>query len=312
MAATAAMIWTGHGQETSIQVHVDMVSLLVAVEDGEGHRVCNLQKEDFSVYEDRAPQEIAGFTPAEEPVSVVLALDTSASMKEKIELIREEAIRFVTMLKPEDSLAIVSFANYVNLAQDFSFDRQTAAVEINAIQAKGGTSLYDAISMSLDGMLGPDRERKALVIFSDGVDTVSRESTVRDTLRPAKEKGAAIYSIFFNTEMDSDRIQRSVPLQHPQTGDYPDGGSPVYLDGRRFLSKLAEASGGAFFDALSADDLGSAFEKIALELRSLYSLDYYPTNTNRDGKFRKIRVKVDHPGYKVKTRRGYFAPKMAP
>ena len=305
----------------SIQVQVDMVSLPVVVTTRDGQRVTDLKKEDFEVYEDKVPQQIAGFAATDEPISVALLLDTSGSMKQKLGFLQNEAIRFVGQLHPDDSVAIMSFADDVTLLEDFSIDRERAAYGIKETRAGGGTALYEAVWLALNQVLKPVQERKALVLFTDGVDTVSHRASMKETLELAKETQATIYTIYFNTENDVEtgrgRYGRIGGIGFPPfppvmgpTG-IPGSSSVEYSEGRGYLSKLSEYSGGVFFDALKSEDLGPAFAEIARELASQYSIGYYPTNSKHDGKFRNVQVRINRPGLVARTKKGYYAPKEA-
>jgi len=327
--ALGALIWLGFGQDAkkpqanaqSIQVHVEMVSLPVVVSDRDGRRVTDLQKEDFEVFEDKVPQQIAGFVATDEPISVALTLDTSGSMQQKLRLLQDEAIRFVNTLHPDDSVAILSFANDVNLLEDFSISRERAAYGIKETRADGSTVLYEAVWLSLEEVLKPVKERKALVLFTDGVDTASRKTSIGETLQLAKETQATIYTIYFNTEGDLDTVGGrgrvgGIPFPSPRVvvgpgNPGPGSGASEYAQGRQYLSQLSEFSGGLFFDALKAEDLGPAFQEIARELSSQYSIGYYSTNTKHDGKFRNVQVRVKRPGLAARTKKGYLAPKDA-
>ena len=324
-----ALVWLGFGQDSkpkqangqAIQVQVEMVSLPVVVTTRDGRRVTDLQRGDFEVFEDKVPQQIAGFAATEEPISVALTLDTRGSMQRKLRLVQDEAIRFINRLHPDDSVAVLSFADEVTLLEDFSIDRERAGYGIKETRAGGGTALYEAVWLSLEQVLKPVKERKALVLFTDGVDTVSRKASMKETRQLAKESDATIYSIYFNTEGDIDRIQtptRGVgrfPYPYPPIvigpGSPGPGSGPIdYLEGRRYLSDLAEDSGGMFFDALKTEDLGPAFEQIAQELASQYSIGYYSTNTRHDGRFRNVQVRVSRSGLVTRTKKGYFAPRQ--
>ena len=315
----------------TIRVAVEMVSLPVVVTTKEGRRITDLKKEDFQIYEDGVPQEIAGFAATDEPISVVLAIDTSGSTELKLARMQNEAIRFVNALHPDDSVAIMSFAQDVNLLEDFSIDRDKNAYGIKETRPGGWTVLYEAVWLALDEVLKPVQERKALVLFTDGVDTASRKASEKDTLEQAKETYATIYSVYFDTEYDQYTrgmqgprpTVGGIPMPgggFPPVGGYPTGGGypPIggrgtqhveYMQGHNYLNKLAEYSGGIVVDARELDDLGPAFEEIAKELASQYSIGYYSTNSKHDGKFRKVEVKVDKPGLVARTKKGYFARK---
>lgn len=315
----------------TIRVAVEMVSLPVVVTTREGKRITDLKKEDFQVFEDGVPQQITGFAATDEPVSVALALDTSGSTEEKLAMIQNEAIEFVNMLHPDDSVAIMSFAEDVNLLEDFSINRDKNAYGIKETRAGGWTVLYEAVWLALQDVLKPVKERKALVLFTDGVDTASRKASEKETLELAKETYATIYSVYFNTE--GDLYARGT---RPSVGGYPlpgggypiPGGPPIittrppiygpggpgssssdYMRGRDYLKKLSEFSGGVVLDALQMQDIGNAFEQIAKELASQYSIGYYSTNTAHDGKFRKVEVRLTRPGLIARTKKGYNAPK---
>jgi VWFA-related protein len=343
LSSLGTMLCFGIGQGTkpqkkaddsqTIRVAVEMVSLPVVVTTREGKRITDLKKEDFQVFEDGVPQQIAGFTATDEPISIVLALDTSGSTEQKLAMIQNEAIEFVNRLHPDDSVAVLSFASDVNLLEDFSIDRDKNAYGIKETRPGGWTVIYEAVWLALEEVLKPVKERKALVLFTDGVDTASRKASEKETLELAKETYATIYSVYYNTE--ADLYQRSMPGTRPGIGGYPGGypipGSPPvggvpppiygpggagstrgeYMTGHSYLQKLSDASGGIVVDALQERDIGNAFEQIAKELASQYSIGYYPSNSAHDGKFRKVEVKVNRPGVVARTKKGYTAPKPA-
>src|SRR6266542_5555751 len=199
-------------QESSIKDQVEMVSLPVVVTNREGKQITDLEKEDFRVFEDREPQIIAGFSPTEEPFSIALLLDTSGSTEHRLAQIQDEAIRFVNLIHPDDSVAVISFAQDVSLHEDFSIDRDRNARGIKETRSGGSTVLYEAVWLALDEVLKPVKDRKALVLFTDCVDTASRKVSMKETIDLAKESRAVIYCIYFNTEEDMySRQQRGGP-----------------------------------------------------------------------------------------------------
>jgi Ca-activated chloride channel homolog len=326
LLAMETLLWTASGQNPpakpadvqTIQVRVDMVSLPVVVTTRDGKRITDLQREDFQVFEDKVPQTISAFETTDEPITLVLALDCSGSMEQRLARLQNEAIRFVNLLHPDDSVAIMSFADDVTLLEDFSISRKRNEYGIKETRSYGWTALYEAVWLGLEDMLKPIKERKALVIFSDGVDTASRKASSKDTLELAKESQASIYSIYFNTESDVGMNRRPggtvggypVPPVIMSPNPYPPGApSSEYMQGHQYLTQLAEYSGGLLYDALKLEDLGPAFENIARELASQYNIAYYSTNSKRDGKFRNLEVKVRRPGLVARTKKGYIAPK---
>jgi Ca-activated chloride channel family protein len=304
----------------TIRLNVEVVSLPVVVTDRNGVRILDLKKEDFQVYEDGALQEIAGFALTDEPVSVALAIDTSGSVEDQLARMQNEAIRFVRRLHPDDSVAILSFAQDVKLLEDWSIDRRRNERGIKESRHGSCTKVYEAVWLALEEVLKPVQERTALVLFTDGEDTASRDASQKDTLDLAKEGKAVIYSVYFKPHGQSSSgisISRPPILQLPPIATPPtipqSGGACTTAGftggGHAYLDELAEYTGGKVFDASRMEDLGPAFEQIAKELSSQYSIGYYSTNTKRDGKFRRIEIKLKKPGLSARTKKGYYAPK---
>jgi Ca-activated chloride channel homolog len=308
--------------DSVIRAEVNMVSLPVVVTTKDGRRVMDLKKEDFHVFEDNVEQTIAGFAATDEPVSEVLALDTSGSTELELANIQNASIEFVNTLHPDDSVAIMSFADDVTLQGDFTIDRDRNAYAIKKTRSGGNTAIYEAVWLALEDVLKPVKERRALILFTDGVDTCSRKASEGETLELARETEAPIYCIYYNTE--GDQYTRSsrptiggilLPGTNPTIFGSPNpggiGGSSreEYLRGHNYLSKLSEYSGGITLDADETGSLRDAFEKIAKELSSQYSIGYYSTNQKHDGKFRKVTVKLDKPNLVARTRMGYTVRK---
>lgn len=312
----------GSGQDANqknIRVEVEMVSLPVSVVTRAGKLASGLTKEDFQVFEDKVQQKIEAFADVEEPFSVALFLDTSGSTTLQLDRIQEEAIRFINLLKPEDSVAIVSFAGDVNLLQDFTTDRGRAAAAIRRTRSGGYTVLYEAMWLAFKEIIPSARQRCAVVLLTDGVDTASEKATKAETRELAKESRAPVYCIYFNTQADmqgpaGSRIpgQTYPPVigQPPVARPVPGVGSSTedYMGGREYLTQLADYSGGTVLEARRMEDLTPDYEAIARELSSQYSIGYYPTNHRHEGKYRKVAVKVTKPGLYVQTREGYYEP----
>jgi VWFA-related protein len=309
------------GSNQAIRVNVDMVSLPVVVTTRDGKRVTDLNQEDFQVFENGVRQDIAGFAATDEPVEVVLLLDTSGSTEHKLARIQNAAIDFVNELHPDDEVAVISFADDVRLQGDFSIDRDKIEYGIKKTRTGGWTVLYEAVWLALEEVLKPIKERKALVLFTDGVDTRSEKASENETLELAKETQATIYCVYYYTELD-----RRGTWPRSTGGGYPSPLPPIvinppppisripgsstsedFMRGREYLSKLAEYSGGLVFDG--NENLSDAFKQVAKELASQYSIGYYSNATKNDGKFRKVQVKVNKPGLAARTKKGYFAKK---
>jgi VWFA-related protein len=303
----------------TIRVAVEMVSLPVVVTDKEGRRITDLKKEDFQVFENGTRQEIVGFSATDEPICVALMLDTSGSTKLRLARIQNAAIKFVNSLHPDDEVAVLSFSDDVRLQEDFTIDRDKNEYGIKKTRTGESTVLYEAVWLALEDVLKSKRERKALVLFTDGVDSASSKASMGETLDLAKENPATIYPVYYDTENDQDDINRRAgtggtlpsiiwtPLPPVGTttrsGSDPDG----YIRGRKYLEELAENSGGILLDGTT--NLEGAFSQIARELASQYSIGYYSSNPTRDGKFRKIQVKLNEPGLIARTKKGYATKK---
>jgi VWFA-related protein len=298
-----------------------------------GKRVTNLTKDDFRIFENGVQQEIAGFAATDEPVNVALLLDTSGSTELELARIQNAAIDFVHQLHPDDEVAVMSFADDVKLQQDFTINRDRNEYGIKKTRSGGCTAAYEAVWLSLEEVLKPITERKALVFFTDGVDTCSRTASEKETLELAKETRATIYCVYYNTE--DDQYRRRSPGGYPTSTQIPPiiwnpnprppvyggpgstGGTGIpggpgsssgeYRAGREYLNKLAEYSGGLVFEG--EEDLRYAFSEVAKELASQYSIGYYSTDNRHDGKFRKIEVKLTSPDLIARTKKGYYAKK---
>jgi VWFA-related protein len=275
--------------DQTIRVNVEMVSLPVVVSDKAGNRMTNLKKDDFQVYENGTRQEITAFAVTDEPICVALMLDTSYSMKKELAKIQNAAISFVSKLHPDDKVAVFSFDNDVRLLQEFTGDRDKIKCGIRKPIPKDmdtATVLYDAVGLALKG-LKPLRERKALVIFTDGIDTGSGKNTKGKTLGLATESSPPIYCVYYNTEQ-----QYSIHASH------------LDFAGSNYLHNLAKYNGGLVLQGRT--NLDRAFDQIAKELASQYSLGYYSSDPRRDGQFRSIRVKLSKPGLVARTKKGYY------
>ncbi len=301
----------------TIRVQVEMVSLPVVVTGRNGQYITDLKKEDFRVYEDGVIQDIAAFAAVEEPISVALVLDTSNSTESQLSRIRNEAIRFVKLLREDDGVAILSFADEVILWEHFDIYRKKNPDVIRRIEPGGLSAVYEAVWLTLEQVLKHEYGRKAMVLFSDGKDTRSNTVSREETLQLARKTDATIYCIHFDTAKDKKRRFPRIlpPILNPTkrrilpTQWLPLGSSENSEDeiGLQYMRNLAKSSGGILVDASQTENLSSAFNKIAKELSSQYSLGYYPSDLSHDGGFRRVEVKVTRPGLSARTREGYYA-----
>jgi Ca-activated chloride channel family protein len=288
--------------DKTIRVQVEMVSLPVVVTDREGNYIKNLKPNDFSVLEDGVPQEIAAFAAVEEPISVALMLDVSGSTAADLKRIQDEVTWFVSDLRRDDSIAILSVADEVRLLEQFSIYHIKDASKIRQVRSGGLSAVYDGVQFALQRVLQIEPGRKALVFFSDGVDNRSN-ATRTETLKLARQSDAPIYCIYFNTSQERYKQTPRLPgiVTFPPTRMPPE-----YAAGFEYMSNLSAYSGGLLFNASKMQNLGSAFKKIVEELSSEYSIGYYPKNSACDGKYREVEVKLYQHGMNVRTKPGYY------
>jgi VWFA-related protein len=280
-------------QPFTLEVGVDVVSVTAVIYDKAGHFIRGLGPKNITLLEDGVPQDVTIFREAmggdeKIPLSVVLVLDTSGSMKENLHFLQEAATTFVDKLEDVDSALVVSFNESIKGSVDFTGDTDRLDSFVNGLQAWGGTSLYDAIRYSLDRIKG-QAGRKALVVFTDGDDTTST-SREPDVIDYARSVEATIYTIGIR------------PGAGPGMGGGPNKG---------FLKRVATETGGEFFFPDKVGDLIRVFAGISEELHNHYLLAYTPKRPP-DGTFRAIEMKLDRKDAEVRLRKGYFALKKRP
>ena len=292
--------------QTTIRVKVNMISLPVVVTARNGEYVKDLKQEDFEIFEDGVRQEIAGFAAVEAPVSVALMLDTSGSTQQQLNRIRNDAVRFIRLLRADDSLAALSFADEVTLWEPFDIYHRKNEDAFRKIKPGGMSAVYEAVWLALEQVLKLEYGRKALVLLSDGVDNRSDTVSKQETLDLAKKTDASIYCVYFNTDRDTRPRGRAqipgarLPIPLPREK------RPEYAAGKQYMQDLASLSGGLFVDASKNNNLNEAFGKILQELWNQYSIGYYPKELKRDGKFHEITIKVKRPNLTVRSRHGYY------
>ena len=196
----------------TLQVDVDLVNLAVAVAGPSGNFLTDLKKENFTVYEDKVEQKITNFAAVDAPFAVALVLDTSGSTEGRLARIQDEAIRFVEQIHPDDEVMVISFDDEVHLETDFTSNRRAIERAIKRTRTGQSTQLYEAVYLALEEKLKKKRERKAMVLFTDGVDTSSPTASAKETIETAKEMDALIFPIFFDTSRDMRRLSRGGPI----------------------------------------------------------------------------------------------------
>jgi len=388
-----------------LKTETDLVTVPVIATDRGGLYIADLVKDDLAIAEDGVAQEIAFFAQTSAPFHVILMLDTSASTREQLPLIQKAAYAFVEQLQSEDRVKIISFDDQVRDLGDFTNDRNLLNAAINRTVSGQGTKVYDAMAMAL-ASFGKIQGRKAIVIFTDGVDWFSDDATFKSTVRWLDEEGVIVYPIRYNTREAAERLAReqsneispqlptsdvlrpvpggTTPTTFPSDNPIPTGGTrpktgPLGLptadeiwrrtrqpdpnrdpsadpgrdpsgqpdrDSRRrppgthdpedlprggtttrlpreedsigarldaaystadsYLKTLAERTGGQLMRADTLRSLPDAFAKVASELRTQYSIGYYPLNKDRDERYRKIKVSTKRKDVVIRARPGYL------
>jgi VWFA-related protein len=347
---------------TTIKVQAREVLLPVTVIDKHGALVTNLAAKDFTLTEDGRPQVIKSFTTQSNlPFRLGLLVDTSRSVYSAMESERKAAEKFVELMLPADPKTagrgdqafVIHFDREVELLEDFTNSRDKLDHEIDAMTPtsrehnsqgpessgddhgygghggrSGGTQLYDAIYLASDELMKPKDGRKALVVFSDGVDSGSKE-TLNDAIDAADRAGVEVFTIYFKGE--EDRGENGFPgggHHGGGGGGYPGGGYPgggggwpgggggrhpggnnaPQLDGKKIMQEIASRTGGQFFEAKKKDNLEDIYGLIAGALRQQYLLTYTPDQIDTEGDFHKIVLKTSLPDLTVVTREGYYPP----
>lgn len=314
-----------------IRVDTQIVTIPVKVSDRKNRFYGGLKKEDFRVFEDDVEQEIAYFSNEEQPFTVALVLDMSYSTKFKIAEIQSAAIAFIGQLRPEDRVMVISFDEEVHMLCEATNDRKAIYRAIKSTKIANGTSLYEAIDMVINHRLHKIEGRKAIILFTDGVDTTSIRATSGNNLSDAMELDALIYPIRYDTFADVQNMKNKAviplppilnPVPQPGANPFPiplptvtqpnAKGTTVeeYEKAREYLDQLAWRTSGTVYLASTTGNLAEVFAKIASELREFYSLGIYPDEI-KVGKVRKLKVRVDQPGLAVRARDNYVVGKKA-
>ena len=299
-----------------VRFDTSLVTVPVTVMDRYGRYVPLLRREQFRITENGVDQKIAYFATTDSPFSVVLLIDTSGSTQFRLEDIQKAAIDFVDKLKDSDSVMVMSFDDRIQVQCKATNDREEIRKAIRRTRTGGGTRLYDAVDDILKKQLATMSGRKAIVLFTDGVDTTSHRATYESTVRLAEESDAPIYSVDYDTSGNgTNNIGLPIPGGRGTViGPFPripggrTGGSMPgdYRKAVRYLHALADNTGGRFYSGDSMFGIAQAFTWIAEELGRQYSLGYYPTTPGKDGERRRIQVKVTEGDLVVKARESYI------
>ena len=284
---------TTRGVKINMAVRVDLIPLHVTVLDAQAHATLQLGRGDFEIYDRRKRQELRHFDKGEMPVTVALLLDTSMSMMGSKLVQAQTAVRsLLASLRPEEQVVVLPFSDRIAGVPQFTADKQSILTSLAALEARGGTSLNDAIYAGLT-LLQQVEGKKALLVFSDG-EEIHSALDGEAVLWAAKNSPALIYLVGLRGKEEEQRSYTSSWRNAARNQQQ-----------ERDIAESVAISGGRMFRLKDIADLEGAFAEIAQELRSQYYLGYYPSDLKSRGEFRAIEVKVNGP-YKVRTRRGYY------
>lgn len=285
LAAVATMTAPLAGRQPSFRAGTQIVPVYVTVTDSQKRLVPDLVLEDFEVLDNGRPVTITHFDNQPEPFSVVVMLDTSASMTGSLDLLEAAAEQFVIRLLPEDQGMVGAFNDKIEFPiGSFTSDRDELAAALKELDFGNPTRLYDAIEASIE-QLRQVEGRRVVLVFTDGEDTASRVG-MGTVLEQAREHEVMIYAIGLESE-------------------YFNGQRRVRTRPDRGLRRLADETGGGYFELKKTDELGSTFTRVAQELHSQYVLGFPPAT---DGKQHRLDVKIRKPGMSARARRTYQAP----
>lgn len=304
----------------TLTVNTALVTVPVTVMDRNGRYVPDLTRRDFRIFENGVEQRIAYFATVDQPFTVVLLVDTSNSTHFKIEEMQDAAISFINQLKEQDRVMVMSFDDSIRTLCEPTSDRGTLVRAVRQLRNGGGTRLYDAVDEVVRRKLKSITGRKAIVLFSDGVDTTSSHAGYDSTIKLVQESDAAVYSVAYDTSRDgfgggmpgSGSTIPHFPFPMPRGGIGLPGspGAPTgdYRTGNRYMHDIASESGGEYYRGDTMMGLSVAFRELAETLRRQYSIGYYPP-AGQAGQRRDIKVRVSQAGLVVKARDNYIYSK---
>jgi len=284
LPAAAALGLVVTAQQPTFRAGTEIVSLFATVTDAQKRLVPDLVKDDFEVFDNNKLQPLAFFENEVQPITVVVMLDTSASMTGTISLLRAAAEQFVIRLLPDDTGRVGAFNDKIQLSSGFTSNRDELAADLKELDYGNGTRLYDALAASLDELKGIEG-RRVVLVFTDGDDTLSR--------------------IGLGTVIDRARAEEAMVYAIGLESNYFNGAQMVRTRPDRGLRKLADETGGGYFELEKTSDLAPTFTRVAQELHSQYVLGFTPTQL--DGRIHKLVVRMKQAGMTARARRSYVA-----
>jgi len=286
----------------AIRINSDLVTIVTSVAIPAGGLERTLQREDFEVLEDGVRQEIVNFArDPDVPLRMVMLFDTSTSVAPRINFERRAAARFFErVMRAQDQAALFSVSTDVTVLQEFTGKVSLLVNATKQLRAKGATSLYDGIYLAAD-YLKPVTGRRVIVMVTDGGDTTSSQD-LKHALAETQQADAVIFAIFTGNLTSSQNL-RDLAAERALAALTSETGGEVYYP------KLAPGAREEEIDEQSLNYLDDAFTKLGSQLRTQYTIGFYSTNEARDGRFRKLTVRIKKPGYTARARSGYYAPK---
>jgi len=284
LLAAATLTAAAQQEAPTFKATTQIVSVPATVLDGQGRLVPNLEQEQFTVFDNGKPQDITFFQNETQPFSVVVMLDYSASMTSSLDLLRAAAEQFLLRMLPQDKGQVGAFSDKIEFSGNFTNDRDDLISALRDLQYGNPTRLWDAVDQSID-MLKPVDGRKVVLVFTDGDDTYSKIG-FGSVLDHAKQNEVMVYAIGLQSQyFNGQRMVRSQP--------------------DRSLKKIAEETGGGYFELKKTDELAPTFTRVAQELHSLYTIGFSPAAL--DGKEHKLELRMKTAGQVARARKSYVA-----
>ena len=283
-----------------IGVNVDLVVIHTSITDKNGMFVTGLKKDNFRLFEDNIAQTIQSFSQEDVPVSLGIVLDTSGSMRDKIDKVTQAALAFIKASNPDDEEFLIGFNSEVELLEDFTSDIDMISDTLNNTTVTGGTALYDAIYLAVQKAQTGSKPKKAVILITDGEDRDSYYK-LEEMVAKVQESDVQIYSIgFLNAAPDKGLFGRWSKSEPEKAQDA--------------LTRISEETGARAFFPKDIREIDKIVAQVAHELRSQYSISYTSSNSARDGTWRRVKVALDLPianSLHVRYRSGYFAAKSS-
>lgn len=282
-----------------IRVNTELVTLTATVTDKNGRYRADLKRGDFTVYENGTEQKLEYFNTGDRvPVSLGIVFDTSGSMEDKIEGVRDAVEHFVKSVAPGDEIFLVQFSDSADLIQDFTDDKKRILRGVENLEPQGSTALFDAVLLGLQKIADGRHRKRALLLLTDGNDTAS-STTFEEIIALARKSEVIVYGLGIG---HGEKGSSHIGIFNHQAKDTVD---------MRTLKALADATGGNSYYLENAhvggrDLVDEAAAEVAAELKQQYTLGYYPTDKKDTGAFRQIKIEVKDKSLRVRTKRGYY------